>query len=354
MTDKLKIALVGCGAAGESHLKSMLSCHEFQTKAIADIRLEAARHFSEKYGIDNFYTSYKDLFATESLDAIAVITSGDTHYPIVRDALMEGIHVICEKPLALSSRESLELAELAKNKKRILAVTFTYRFVEDTRYIKKIISNGTIGKIAEMRFIFLSGKFQGYSSNSEEKRRFDQIFTKVKGTVFDCGIHAIDLFQWYAEAEVTRIDARGTCHLGYPYPDSITAIMEFENGVKGIYDYGKLPYFESDIPGQTYLKIIITGEKGTIIWSLGTASRNESVLNVHSPSGFLEKKFPIYHDKGRPLQYKQFAESIHAGRLEGYFPSAENVAKATEIADKTVKKSMENVMISPFKNLDSG
>jgi predicted dehydrogenase len=180
------------------------------------------------------------------------------------------------------------------------------------------------------------------------RREYDWIFQRAKGIHFDCGVHAFDLFRWFAASEVTRIDARGTCHVDNPYPDAATAILEFANGVKAVYDHGELLYYDPIMPSRSFFRILVSGTDGSIVWGLGEGRGQRSVLRVYTAGRCEEEKFPIY-GKERATQYRQFVESVRGGTLAGYFPVPEDAAKATELADAVVKTAMEHLIVSPVR-----
>jgi len=347
MGKNYRFALIGCGQAGEDHLEQMLGTPGIEVVAIADIRKEVVERVGRKYGVSQGYTDHRALFRREQLDAVNVVTSGDAHFPIVRDALNSGLHVICEKPLTVEPKDSRALASLAKRKRRLLAVTFTYRFVPDTRKIHEVLSSGRIGTIKELRFISLGGTFEKYPAGTEERTKYDRVYTKVKGMVFDCGIHALDLLRWCAGSPVKRVDARATCHYGYPWPDSCTAILEFANGIKGVYDYGRLPHYYADMPSRAILHFIASGTRGSLVWTLagrkGPVKR--STVEVFTGRRAEVVTFPIY-EKERGLELRQFIASIRKGNLTGYFPSIEEAVYATELADRVVRTGMKNCISS--------
>lgn len=346
---KLRIGFVGCGMAGESHLEQVASVPQVEMAALCDIREEALNAMGKRYGVQGRYTDHRRMFAEAKLNAVAVITSADAHYPIVRDALQANLHVLCEKPLAMETDQCWELVRLAAEKKRILAVTYTYRFVPDTRRIKEIVASGKIGKLTEIRYYRIGGEpYEKPPSGSALRREYDWIYTRAKGINFDCGIHAFDFFRWLAGSEVKRIDARGACHVDNPYPDAATAILEFENGIKAVYDHGSLPHYDPTMPSRSFFCILVSGTDGSVVWGLGEDRGQRSVLRVYTADGCQEEKFPIY-EKERDTQYRHFVESVQAGTLGGYFPTPEDAAKATELTEAVVKTLMESLIVSPVR-----
>lgn len=353
MTKKrYRFGLVGCGAAGKNHLSQMLAVPEIEVPAVADLRRDVAVQTANLHGIPNVYDNYSEMFAKEQLDAVAVITSADAHYPVAKSALQHGLHVFCEKPLTVEPKESYALVTLAKKMNKLLAVTFTYHFVPETRRIKEIIESGRLGQLLEIRFFCLNGNIDFYPAGSDEKRKYDHIYQKVKGMIFDCGVHAFELLCWLGNSRVKRIDARATCHLGYHFPETCTAILELENGIKAVYDYGKFPYYDPAMPCRTWFHILATGTKGSLVYDFGGTHKDhrQSMLNVYTAKAKRQIPFPIYA-KERTLQYRQFIVSLKKGRLTGYFPSPEQSAYATEVADQVVKLGIKNLIPSPLPGI---
>ncbi|MDD2707985.1 MAG: Gfo/Idh/MocA family oxidoreductase [Verrucomicrobiae bacterium] len=343
-----RIGLIGCGQEGQRHLEEIIRIPEFNLVAAGDVREEALKNVAKTYSVPHVYTNYEEMFAREHLDAVAVVTSADSHFPIIKCALQRGLHVICEKPLTVEPRESNLLVSLAQKKGLLLAVTFTYRFVPDTRKIKELITRRKIGRLMGLHFILLHGTYQ-HTFSGDNLRKYEHVFTKVKGMVFDCGSHAFDLLSWYADSPVKRVIARAQCNTGYPYPDGCTAILEYQNGVKGLYDYDKLPYyvtsFDENSPWRNFFRIIATGTHGTVLWDFAGKAGNprQSILKVFTQKGSKEVIFPIY-SKERSMQYQQFALSIKSGELTGYFPSPSEAAYTTKVADWVVKDGMKNML----------
>jgi len=350
---KLRFALFGCGQAGMNHLESLCNTPGAEVVAVCDKREEAARAAARRYNIPSFYLDAGRLFRNERIDAIANVTSTGGHYPITMMAARRGIHVFLEKPMSASFRQAKEMADLCRKSGVILAVTFTYRFVPETIYIKETIDSGKLGRLLEVRYLRYNGNPHKYPPGSAMRRQRDNLNTgEGQGIVYDCGIHAIDLICWYAGHEPVKMDAWGTHHEGYDYPDTATCMLEFGNGVKGVYDYGSLSgSYENFGQGRALMSIIVNCEKGSIVYNLGinVAGRDNdtSYIDVLTSRKHTVKTFPIY-EKCRDVQYRQFIESVRAGKLKGNFPGPEEAAKATMVAEKMLRLCLKNRIRSPL------
>lgn len=340
----VRMALIGCGAAGKSHLQEMLKLPQIKVVAVSDIRQEALDEVRGSYGIDRTYIDCTEMMAKEELDAVSIVTPTSTHPEVIMAAAAQGLHVMCEKPLSLTVAEGEAAVEAMRRADRVLAVTYTYRFVPDTRRMKEIIDSGLLGEILEIRYLRYEGRPEKPPEGSEQRRRYDWFFSpEGLGLVYDCGIHGFDLLRWYAGSEVVSILASGEYHMGYDYPDSATAVFRYRNGVKGLFDYGELAPHVTDTGGLLF-KIIVTGRQGTAVWHFAGLKAEEggwkTTITTYTKAGRHQEVFPRY-SKARDVQYQQFAESVKQGHLTGFWGSAEDAIEATRMGLEVLRQCRE-------------
>lgn len=138
----LKIGIIGTGYWGKHHLRvlSNLNC---ELVGIADIDL-AKEVLAREYKI-RFFTDYKKLL--KKVDAVSIVTPPSTHFKIARKALLQGKHVLVEKPFVTTKKEAETLVEIAKDKKKILMIGHIYLYHPAIVELKKIVENGELGNI---------------------------------------------------------------------------------------------------------------------------------------------------------------------------------------------------------------
>jgi predicted dehydrogenase len=118
----LHLGLISTGRMGQNHLKASLeSGDRARVVAVADTNERAAARVARQYGVD-FSTDYRDLLRRDDLDAVLVVTPTPTHYPIAREALRAGKHVLVEKPFTETLEQAEELKRLAEDRGRTLTV----------------------------------------------------------------------------------------------------------------------------------------------------------------------------------------------------------------------------------------
>ena len=116
--------------------------------AVASRDYEKAREFGEKYGAEKFYGSYSEIFNDKDVDAIYISTPNNMHYSEIKEALLNGKHVLCEKPMALIPSEYNELYTIAKEKGLFLMEAYWVYFLPGAFALRDMYKE--IGEIEEI------------------------------------------------------------------------------------------------------------------------------------------------------------------------------------------------------------
>lgn len=229
--------------------------------------LERAREFANRWSIPRVYDEYRQMIDREEMDAVIVATSNDSHYPITMKALGAGLHVLCEKPLALTYTQAAEMAALADKQGVKHMVPFTYRHMPSARYIKELLDEGYIGRPYHLNMRYYSG----YGRTPEYRWRFD-VARAGSGAIGDIGSHFLYLARWYF-GEINGVSCRLGRSIerekltpdGRPYEvgdDSAIITLSFANGALGVVHASTLAYEESPF-GQTH-HMEFHGSEGTL------------------------------------------------------------------------------------------
>jgi predicted dehydrogenase len=173
-------------------MPSIRQIEEIEMTAFCDIVIERAEKAAKQYGSTDAktYKDYKELLADKTIDIVYVLTPNREHSFMTIEALNAGKHVMCEKPMAKTSKEAKEMVEAAKKAGKILTIGYQNRYRENSQYLKKMISRGDLGEIYFAKAhairrrgvptwgVFLDGEAQG------------------GGPLIDIGTHALDLTLW--------------------------------------------------------------------------------------------------------------------------------------------------------------
>ena len=246
----VRIGIVGCGQMGRWHFDAFKKNAQVEIVAFADTNIESANKFAAEVKA-RAYRSVKDMIAQETLDGVSVCTVPATHREIVIDLLEKGIHVLCEKPLAVSREQAEEMVKKASQKNLLMLTAFKFRFLDEVQKAKELIDTKGLGPIVSFRLMFggamdMTGTWYGQKAVSGG------------GILMDNGPHAIDLIR-YLFGEVKTISAHVDHHQIAEVED--TGAMQFitANGARGTAEMS----WSISVPSKTYLEIY--GEDGTAL-----------------------------------------------------------------------------------------
>ncbi len=234
----VKLAIIGTSWWVDAMYLPALKEHpDADVVAICGRDLDRAQARAKQWGIPKVFTDVEALFELE-LDAVIIASSNDSHYSLTIKALKKGLHVLCEKPLALSYPEALDMYQLARKKGLKNMTPFTYSYMPTARYLKELIDSGFIGQPLDLNLRY----YTGYGRNPEYMWRFDK-GKAGSGALGDIASHFIYLAMYFY-GDITGIFAKlGTqmqrSHYdieGQPYEqadDSALLSFSFANGALG-------------------------------------------------------------------------------------------------------------------------
>ena len=145
--EKLRVAVIGTGFVGRVHVENIRRQNDAELVAIADQTAELAAGFGRALGISRTAGDYRELLGDPSIDAVHICTPNHTHFPIARDAVEAGKHVICEKPLALTAGQAETLLALARANDVVHATSYNLRFYPNVAHMRRMVATGEVGDI---------------------------------------------------------------------------------------------------------------------------------------------------------------------------------------------------------------
>lgn len=144
---KLRVAVIGTGFVGRVHVENIRRQTDAEVVAIADQTADLAAQFGRALGIPRAVGDYRELLRDPAIDAVHICTPNKTHYPIARDAIEAGKHVLCEKPLAMTAAEAARLVDLAVSKGVVHATSYNLRFYPNVAQMRRMVETGQVGEI---------------------------------------------------------------------------------------------------------------------------------------------------------------------------------------------------------------
>jgi predicted dehydrogenase len=314
----IKIAVVGLGKMGLSHLAIVNAQPELELAAVCDASGYVLGVLKKYTGVAT-YSDYDAMLRELDLDAVLIATPSRTHASMVRAALDRGLHVFCEKPFTLTVEDAAELTALAREKGVVTQVGYHNRFVGAFAEVKKLLDAGAIGKVTHVLGeaygpVVLKPKGGTWRSRKDEGG----------GALYDYAAHPLNLLNWYLGEPVG---------VGGTVLNSIFS-REIDDEVHStlFYDGGQSARISVNWSDESYRKmttrITIWGTAGRIF-----ADRQECQVYLRDtatvPEGYepgwnvrytTELTEPVgFYLRGEEYsaQIDHFAERIRDGRLEG-------------------------------------
>ena len=267
-SNTVSVGLVGTSWwADAMHLPALASHPLARTVAICGRNRKNAESIAKTWEIPQVYADYEEMIDRADLDAIVIATPNSTHYPIAMRALESGLHILCEKPIALTYSQAREMAAAAKAKALKTLVPFTYSFMPTARYLKELIDDGYLGRHYHLNMRY----YTGFARDGDYQWRFDRGIAG-SGVIGDLGSHFLYLAEWFY-GEISAI----TCRLGFTVArppldpagrlyestdDSCMLSLEFSSGALGMIHCSALCYEDTPF-GQTH-HIELHGSDGTL------------------------------------------------------------------------------------------
>ena len=211
-TSEIRIGMAGYGFMGAAHSQAWRVASAFfdlprrpVMQAIAGRNAEAVAAAAEKWGWQESVTDWRRLIDRDDIDLIDICTPGDSHVDIAIAALEAGKHVLCEKPLANSVAEAERMTEAARAaaERGVFAmVGFSYRRVPAIGLAKRLVEQGRLGEIRQIRSVYLQDWLA--DASSPMTWRMDKSLAG-SGALGDTGAHAIDMAQHLSGLDITAV-----------------------------------------------------------------------------------------------------------------------------------------------------
>ncbi len=187
---KFRVGIIGGGGIAQAvHIPGWRNLPEAEIVGIADVSEATARKAAEVAGGVQVFTDYRDLLK-QDLDAVDICTPNKVHTPAALAALGAGLHVLCEKPLAVTTAEVREMGRLADRKKRKLMTAQHQRFTQGGVATKAWVDAGNLGEAYHARVRAMRRAWLPPAAG------FIDAKLSGGGPCMDIGVHALDLCLW--------------------------------------------------------------------------------------------------------------------------------------------------------------
>ncbi len=278
MPGKVRFGIIGCGRIAQRHAEHINN--KGQLVAVCDVVKDKADSMAAKYHAKAYYDVSEFLKEHNNLDVVSICSPNGLHAQHAIEALSAGIHVLCEKPMALTVYDCGEMIKAAERTNKRLFAIKQNRFNPPVEAVKRIMDEGKLGKIFSVQLSCFWNRNPDYYHNS-----WKGTLKLDGGTLYTQFSHFIDLLYWMV-GDVKEVKAMmaNYAHKGIiEFEDTGVVIMEFHNGAIGTVNYTVNSYGKN-MEGS----LTIFGEKGTV--KIGGQYLNE--LEYQNIEGYKIENLP--------------------------------------------------------------
>lgn len=268
MSSPIRVGAVGPGWWTETMFVPAVAAHpDAELAAICGRDAERTSAFARRNEIAHVFTDPRQMYASGEIDAVIISTVNKVHHELTMGALDAGLHVLCEKPLAMNPAEADEMARRARDTGRACMVPFTYRFMPMSQYLKRLVDDGFVGRpyLLNLRY------YTGYARDGSYAWRFDPD-EAGSGVLGDLGSHWLDHARWLfgeiaavtclLSRHVDRADVRPDGSTYEPLDDGASILVEFESGAQGVIVVSAVVHEDGDFGQGHYMDV--AGSDGTL------------------------------------------------------------------------------------------
>jgi predicted dehydrogenase len=248
---RLRWGILGFADIAIHHMIPAIGQSQYgSVEAVSSRSAEKAKGVAEQFGIPMAYGSNEELLDDRSIDAVYIPLPNHLHREWVIRAAQAGKHVLCEKPIGLTSKEAAEMVAACRHNRVLLAEAFMYRHHPRFRAVRECIAAGEIGKIMGIHSVFTYN-----NTFASDNIRFQP--NMGGGAIYDIGVYPISAARFIMGQEPLAVTVHARRSQEHGNIDMMAAgLLEFEHGVAATFACGMQAEY------QNYMEIV--GDKGRL------------------------------------------------------------------------------------------
>lgn len=312
----MRYALIGCGRIASNHIKAAVNNH-LEIVAVCDIVPERMENLLKQHSLNQNQdisrcTDYRKMIEENRPDLVSISTESGKHAQIALHCIEQGIHVIIEKPMAMSLEEADRIIALSEEKGVKVAACHQNRFNIAVQEMRKALEAGRFGKLSHGSIHVRWNRDKAYYDQAPWRGTWEQ----DGGALMNQCIHGIDLLRWMMGDEVESVYGvtRQQFHSYLEAEDLGMAVVKFKNGAVATIE-GTTNVYPQNLEETLYL----FGEKGTV--KLGGKSTNnidvwEFADETEADAGKkgMEEATGNVYGNGHTSLFADMVEAIETGR----------------------------------------
>ncbi|MBX9787402.1 MAG: Gfo/Idh/MocA family oxidoreductase [Pirellulales bacterium] len=225
---KLRFGMLGAGAIAQTYVRAFARSSAARLVAIADTNREAATALAAKAGCAGF-GSHEELAVGSECDAVLVCTPPSTHPEICNWFLRRGLHVLCEKPLAIDSESAVQMLEAARDGGAHLTMASKFRYATDVVRARALVQQGIVGEV-----VLFENTFTSYVDMTQRWNSHPP--TSGGGVLIDNGTHSVDIIRYFLGPIADLQVIEGKRLQALPVEDTVRVFARTVDGVMASVD----------------------------------------------------------------------------------------------------------------------
>ena len=355
MNRKIKMGMVGGGQGafiGDVHRRAARLNGDIDLVAgVFGTDAAKSRECGQQLFLDpaRVYPTFQDMVAGEQkrpagdkIDFVAIVTPNRMHYPIAKAFLEGGFHVLCEKPISMSSEQALDLKATLVKSGKLFALMHNYTGYPMVKQARQMVADGALGKIRKINVEYSLGWLAAPNAGKQAAWRVTPSEAGISGCMADIGTHAQNLIHYVTCLDIASLNADlATFVPGRALDDDGSVLLRFSNGARGV-------IFASEVSTgeENNFVLKIYGDKAALEW------RQESPENLIIRSN--DAPMQVYRRGwAGACPAAQKACHLPAGHPEGFLEAFSNIYRA--FADAII--ASQNGDLNPvgdFPGIDDG
>ena len=376
---QVKAAVIGAGFVGRAHIEALRRLN-IPILGVLGSSPQRAEESRAQLGLPRAYASLKDLAADSDITAVHICTPNHLHFEQASTLLRAGKHVMCEKPLAMDTKQSAALVELCRKENRVGGVAYNLRYYPLCQEAKALVSSGAIGETRLIHGHFLQ---DWLLYPTDWNWRLETSLGGELRAVSDIGTHWLDLVTWLTCRRVVELcsdlatalpirkrprgrvetfqaaTAQNSDDINIATDDYASVLLHFEKNIRGVMTVSQV-----SAGHKAELGFEINGSEGSLAWrsespnELWIGKRNEASRILPKDPALMSattRSYSVYpggHQEGYPdtfvQLFKDFYRYIASGDLRAprTFPTFETGHDELVLCDAVLESSRERRWVS--------
>ena len=368
--EKIRVGIIGTGFIGPVHLEALRRLG-MNVTALCDLP-DRVRAAADRFGIPEAFGDYREMLRSPAVDVVHITSPNRFHCAMSLAALRAGKHVVCEKPLAMNTRETAQIVKVARASRKVFAVNYNIRFYPAVLAMRRMIARGELGEIIHVNGSYMQDWL--FKDTDYNWRLLPQEGGKLRA-VADIGTHWMDTVSFILGTKINAVFADlQTWHKQRKRPlgevqtfakadakvryatykvateDFASVLLRFANGARG-----NLGVSQVAAGRKNCIRIEIYGSKKSAWW----CSEDPELLHFGNRDGANETAmratpafgdgaagsmdYPPGHVEGFPDTFKMLFRNIYAaiadGKGERLFATAQDGHQEVAVCEAIMKSN---------------